>query len=271
MTARTFSAALGEISVKYIDEAVSYKHQKRGTWLKCCSAAACLCLVAALAYAFLPTEADAPSEDMGDIPHIILDGKTYIISPYLATSDELPEGFTYAGETSEGNMEGCAYYLNPDMEEWAYLYTEVTTDGTVDETGTLIRTEPHCAYVRFVDSRIRGNDFISYNGSLYISMWSADSYTEKPNVNTELYNKVKDELGVRLEGEPPAGFTYAGTSEFSGYDTIPEGELSSNTGSYEVYVSEDIILASTSWYTAPDENGETLHTGFNVYVPYVGD
>lgn len=274
MTAKTFSMALGEISTKYIDDAVSYKPKRTSIWLKyCAAAAACLCLAAALVYAFLPTSSREPTEDGGDISHIVLDGKTYIVSPYLAVSDELPDGFAYGGETSEGNMVGYGYYVNPDIKEWVYLYTQVTTDGTVDETGTLVPTEPHNAYVRYVESSIRGRDFISYNGSLYISMWSAESYGENPDADAELCDQVRNELGIRIEGDPPAGFAYVGTTEFSGYDTVPEGGLSSNTGEYEVYAGgegENIILASTTWHTSSDGNGETLHRGFNVYVPYVG-
>ena len=67
-------------------------------------------------------------------------------------------------------------------------------------------------------------------------------------------------------------FLSLGLTEFSGYDSLPTGTLSSNVGALEVYAhpdQPDLILVSTQWYTATkEEGGQTLHTGFNVYIRY---
>ena len=86
------------------------------------------------------------------------------------------------------------------------------------------------------------------------------------------YDEMKSTYGVRIEGTVPDEFTLAGTAKFSGYDTIPTGILSSNTGTAKVYYTSgtpDVILMETSWFTAPvGENSETQHRGFNVYILY---
>ncbi|MBO5128956.1 MAG: hypothetical protein J6B95_01235 [Oscillospiraceae bacterium] len=250
-----------------------YRHPVRLKWG---TFAACLFLVIALA---IPTiffhQPESPKETMapGDgPPSLIVNGIDYYISSYLAVSDELPDGFELAGETSVGGFEECPYYTNPDMPEWIYVYHEVSTDGKVDATGTLNRTEPHNAYVRYVDARLRGKDLVCYNGEYYISMWSAADYGTYPDVNHEYYEKMENTYGIRTEGDAPAGFVSAGITEFSGYDTIPRGALVSNEGEYEVYVNPtdpDVVLVATKWHTAPvGEKGETNHSGFNVYIRY---
>lgn len=106
----------------------------------------------------------------------------------------------------------------------------------------------------------------------YISMWSADTYGSFSDVTFEYYSQMESSYGIRIEGSPPAEFVFAGITEFSGHDTIPRGNLVSNEGAFEIYMhpqNPDVILAATTWYTAPvGENGETYHTGFNVYIRY---
>ena len=218
---------------------------------------------------------DTPHDTMdpSDGPSsLVVNGTSYLISPHLAVSDDLPDGFVHAGEASVGGFENCPYYTNPDMPEWVYVYHEVSTDGNVDATGTLNRTEPHNAYVRYVYERLRGKDLVCYNGEYYISMWSAQDYGSTPDVSHEYYDKMESTYGIRIEGEPPAGFASVGIAEFSGNDTIPRGVLVSNEGAYEVYADSnnpDVVLVATKWHTAPvGENGETSHSGFNVYIRY---
>ena len=103
-------------------------------------------------------------------------------------------------------------------------------------------------------------------------MWSAQDYGSTPDVSHEYYDKMESTYGIRIEGEPPAGFASVGIAEFSGNDTIPRGVLVSNEGAYEVYADSnnpDVVLVATKWHTAPvGENGETSHSGFNVYIRY---
>jgi len=257
------------------------RKKKNPAHLKWGVIAACLCLIVAFALpAVLHQPAESPNDTMPPSdspsadgpPSLTVNGVTYSISPYSAVTDKLPDGFIHAGETSVGGFDDCPYYTNPDMPEWVYVYHTVNTDGTVDETGTLNRTEPHEAYVRYVDIKLRGRDLVCYSGEYYISMWSVQSYGERPDVSHEYFNKMLNTYGIRIEGEIPDEFVFAGTAEFSGYDTVPRGELSCNTGSYDVYVNPsdpDVILVSTHWYTATaEENGETKHNGFNIYIRY---
>lgn len=148
------------------------RKKKRPSWLKWGAMAACLCLVLACA---IPTifraPVDSPNDTMGTGPAgLVVNDIQYLISSHVSVSDELPSGFSYAGETDVGGFENCPYYTNPDIPEWVYVYQEVTTDGTVDETGALTRTDPHGAYARYVDRRLRGKDLVCYRGEYYISM-----------------------------------------------------------------------------------------------------
>ena len=103
-------------------------------------------------------------------------------------------------------------------------------------------------------------------------MWSAQDYGSAPDVSHEYYDKMENTYGIRIEGDAPAGFASVGIAEFSGNDTIPRGMLVSNAGAYEVYANPgdpDVVLVATTWVTAPvGENGETNHSGFNVYIRY---
>lgn len=255
---------------------IASQNKKKPIWLKWGTFAACLCLAAAIAIpAVFHQATESPNDTLspGDGPSsLIVNGINYYISSYLAMSDKLPDGFVHVGEADVGGFEECPYYTNPDMPEWVYVYQEVMTDGTVDETGTLNRTDPHGAYVRYVDERLRGKDLVCYDGEYYISMWSAEDYGSYPDVSHEYYAKMERTYGIRIKGDIPDGFISAGIAEFSGHDTIPRGALASNEGTYEIYVNPgdpDVILVPTQWHTAPvGGNGETNHSGFNTYIRY---
>lgn len=270
--------AIGNIDDELVYGAVNdtKKKKKNNVWIKLGAMAACLCLVAAVA---IPTmlyhQPESPNDmiDLGNGPaSLVVNCTNYIISSHMAVTDELPAGFTKAGEAAVAGFEPCPYFTNPDVPEWVYVYQEVLTDGTVDATGTLNRTEPHDAYVRYVDERIRGKDIVCYNGNYYISMWSADVDGNYPDVSSEYYNTMESAYGIRIEGNVLDGFVSAGVAEFLGYDTIPSGMLTSNESASEIYANSDnqeVILVSTEWYTAPiGENGETNHSGYNVYIHY---
>ena len=264
--------ALGRVDEKYIEEAAPVG--RTHTRIKWGTIAACFCAVLAVAAVMLfwekPQTPDAGSSP-GDLPpRIIVNEKTYVVSSHVAVSEECPAGFVYAGESVMEGMGSCPYYLNPDMPQWVYVYHDVSTDGTVDATGTLTRTETHKAYVRYVDIGIRGKDFVCYKGQLYISLWSADPDGERADLPRAFYDQMMDDYGVRIEAsQPPDGFIPAGQAVFSGYDTVPAGELSSNVPQAEVYVSPDdgnAVLVSTQWHTAEGDSTGYVHTGYDVYV-----
>ena len=259
----------------YIDAADEKPAGKKHPWRKWAAAAACLCLIIAA----IPFFANKPSTPHGGIdaefgpPHIVIDNIKYYISAHLSASNELPDGFVAAGNIDiDGGYENCPYYLNPDIPEWVYVYHEVRTNGNIDETGTLINTPPHNAYVRYVDERLRNACLVCFNGKYYISMWSADCYGDNPDVTKEYYDKIYSMYGVRMEGAVPHGFELAGTAVFTGDDTVPKGMLASNEAEAAVYFNPDdpsVILVETHWFTATaQENGQTRHDGYDVYILY---
>ena len=270
MKPEQFSEAMNELPNKYIEEAARYRKPKR--WALWVDLAACLCLAAALVLIFSPPRtpedpvAEAPSE--GGPPYVMVGGRRFIESSWMSpeiVSREIPEGFSPAGTLTEGEFSGHEYYVNVEVPEWIYVRTEVRTDGLLDEHGTVIRSEPHEAYLRFVDARLRGRHLVCRDDTLYIDLWSAGT----GDLSAETYDRVEKQYGVRIEGALPAGFASLGTAPFTGYDTIPEGALGCNIRKTEVLGSEaepEILLIPTEWYTAPDGSGEILHTGFDVYV-----
>lgn len=253
----------------YVEAADRKPLRKRRGWIPWAAAAACLCLLLAAIPAFSqkPSTPQEGTTDYGGPPRVAVNGRTYVISPYLANAEELPDGFTYAGTTDVDNgFEDCAYYTNPDIPEWIYVYQEVRTDGTVDETGTLVSTPPHNAYTRYVDERLRGKKLVCFDGNYYISMWSAWYSGEDPDVIEAYYEKIYEQYGIQIEGAVPDGFTLAGTAAFSGDDTVPKGTLASNEGEVEVYYdasNPEVILVEARWFTV-----QGAHDGFDVYILY---
>ena len=259
--------------------AVMRSKKRRPIWIKWGALAACLCLIMGILIPSVfkqnpesPQDTSDPGASSTGPAGFVVNGRQYLISPHLSISKELPDGFSYAGETDVGGFENCPYFVNPDIPEWVYVSHEVSTDGTVDASGTINRTDPHVAYVRYVDIRLRGRHIVSYNGDYYISMWSVYPSGENADISYEYYEKMEATYGIRIEGEPLEGFASVGIADFSGYDTVPRGKLACNEGSYEIFANPedtDVILVSTEWYTAPvGENGETHHTGFNIYIKY---
>ena len=253
----------------YVEAADRKPLRKSRGWIPWAAAAACLCLLIAAIPVFSqkPSTPQEGTTDYGGPPRVAVNGRTYVISPYLANAEELPDGFTYAGTTDVDNgFEDCAYYTNPDIPEWIYVYQEVRTDGTVDETGTLVSTPPHNAYTRYVDERLRGKKLVCFDGNYYISMWSAWYSGEDPDVIEAYYEKIYEQYGIQIEGAVPDGFTLAGTAAFSGDDTVPKGTLASNEGEVEVYYdasNPEVILVEARWFTV-----QGAHDGFDVYILY---
>ena len=276
MRGNEFLEKMGLIAPEFIEEAEAKQKRRKNPWLKWLAAAACICILAGVVLSvdfYEPPQEPETSAPGEGPPNFTENGIKYFISPYAdSVYKELPEGFVYAGETDVGGFENCPYYVNPDMPEWVFVYHEVRTNGEVDSSGTIIPAEPHDAYVRYVDERLRGKDLVCVSGDYYISMWSAKPYGNNPDVSAEYYDEMETKYEVRIEGELPEGFVLIGTTEFSGHDTVPKGNLVSNEGEFEVYANPDIpeiIYVSTFWYTATaDENGETRHEGFNIYIKY---
>ena len=253
----------------YVEAADRKPIRKRRGWIPWAAAAACLCLLLAAIPVF-SQKASTPQAGMTDYggpPRAVVNGRTYVISSHLANSEELPDGFTYAGTADIDNgFEACAYYTNPDIPEWIYVYQEVRTDGTVDETGTLVSTPPHNAYTRYVDERLRGKKLVCFDGNYYISMWSAEGSGDDPDASEAYYEKIYEQYGRRIEGTVPDGFTLAGTAAFSGDDTVPKGALASNEGELDVYYdasNPEVILVEAHWFTV-----DGAHDGFDVYILY---
>ena len=112
----------------YVEAADRKPLRKRRGWIPWAAAAACLCLLIAAipVFSLKPSTPQEGTTDYGGPPRVAVNGRTYVISPYLANAEELPDGFTYAGTTDVDNgFEDCAYYTNPDIPEWIYVYQEV--------------------------------------------------------------------------------------------------------------------------------------------------
>ena len=219
--------------------------------IKTAFAAGLVLLAIAAAFLVVHPTAQAPSALP---PSFTVDGTKYIISSYLAMEDQLPQGFALGGSCIIDDK-NCQYYVNGQIPYYLYVYQEIYNNVT--QTTSM-------KYMRYVDSRIRGADYISCGGSLYVSLWSADQ-----SLTQEEQNRVLSLYDRRMEGMPPAEFEYVGKAEFTGYDTIPDVELGCNTGSPEVYIhstDDTILLGSISWNTAPHGDEDGRHTGFNVYV-----
>ena len=101
----------------YVEAADRKPLRKRHSWIAWAAAAACLCLLIAAipVFSLKPSTPQEGTTDYGGPPRVAVNGRTYVISPYLANAEELPDGFTYAGTTDVDNgFEDCAYYTNPD-------------------------------------------------------------------------------------------------------------------------------------------------------------
>ncbi len=282
MKAERIARALTHIDPAFIEDAAPKNsaggRRFRAWWL----AAACLFLILAAVPALYslrpaaerppqPAEAPSDNESQGGPPSVVVNGTTYMISSYPSHYEDCPAGFVFGGQVESGEFSGAEYYVNPDLPEHIYLYLETQYNGQVNPiSGSLEQTEPHMAYMRFADLRIRGKDLISYQGRLYISLWSL----ARGDADPALLEKTESAYGPMIEGAVPAGFIPVGTADFAGYDTWPAGALSSNEPGLNVWAdpeNPDILLVATSWFTATAaENGETRHEGFNLYIPYTG-
>lgn len=262
------------IDPEFIEKAEE-KPKKHRTLKWVSAIAACICII--IAIPILNSEPhEIPqheTEDPGEMAPNIKDsdGRRFFISPHIVVFDKLPEGFEYSGTADISGFENVPYYTNPEVPEWIYVYHEVNTNGKIDSSGTLIPAEPHNAYVRYVDERIRGAHLIFLDGEYYISMWSAKPYGDYPDVTSEYYDRIENTCGIRISGDVPEGFSYFGTTVFSGYDTVPKENFHCNYGTFDVYTNPavpEVILVSAQWHTAESDKNGTVNKGFDVYIRY---
>ncbi len=286
MRSENLAKAIGEIDDELIYSAVNDKPKANKFSLKkFIPFAACICAALVLIIPLFfdgatlhPEEPQSakPGENLGGTegggpteegpPSFEYNGRVYMVSSYSSIENELPEGYTEAGTANIGGLANVPFFVNPDIPEYVYVYHLVYTNGEVDASNTLIPTEPHYAYVLYLDECLRGDDLIAYNGEMYISLWSADYYTKTQDVTEEYYNYYHEKYDLRIEGEAPEGFELAGTTVFTGHDTVPNGELASNIGEEEVYFNPDepnVLLFGTVWHTVSG-----AHYGYNVYIKY---
>ncbi len=189
-------------------------------------------------------------------PQFAVDGRSFLLSSYGKGTDELPEGFSKAGETEITHHGLCRYYTNPEIPEWVYVLHTYSGDAGFE-------------YVRYVDTALHSRSLLSRGDEMYISLNTVNLF-DTEDISREYYESVWSKYGPRIEGEVPKGFELAGVAEFTGYERVPSGELAMNTDAAEVYLNEaqpEIALVATEWHTA-SENGDGLHRGYNVYVRY---
>lgn len=182
------------------------------------------------------------------VPMVPVGDRDYLMSTNTISLLTPPEGFVYAGKIEKGMYKDCEYYTNDAEPLWIYVRAQA---NAADK-----EAEPVYKYFRFVDTDICGKEYICVDGVLYVSGWSAD---HERNARDNIFGDI------RIEGELPKGFESIGRAEFSGFDTIPEGKLSSNTGSEEVFMNKNdnsVLLIKTVWRTY----GNVRHEGFDVYV-----
>ena len=176
MKSEMLLSAIGDIKEEFIEEAKpTGKNRAR---LIRSIAAACIVLMVACSAVIMSIQKPASPSDGELMPHVIVEDEVYFISPWISPwieiSETVPEGFSEMGTVEVEGYGKCPYYKNENIPYWVYVYHEVRTNGEVDETGSLINTEPHKAYVRYVREDVRGKDFVFAEGTLYESMWSAD-------------------------------------------------------------------------------------------------
>ena len=80
----------------YVEAADRKPLRKRRGWIAWAAAAACLCLLIAAIPVFSqkPSTPQEGTTDYGGPPRVAVNCRTYVISSHLASSEELPDGFT---------------------------------------------------------------------------------------------------------------------------------------------------------------------------------
>lgn len=268
MNAEQFSEALGEIDERYLTEAEAYR-PKKTPWIKWTALAACFALAVFLGAKFLARPAVKPEEPTGDgPPFVIVEGRRYTVSPYFEYREELPEGFAENGTVYSPDWQAdLPLAQNPEDPLLIYLWQKIQNGDPPKE--------PTFAWFPYVDPALRGRDLLSYNGVLYISMWSAQYWDgSSKDVSETFYRESRSRFGDIRINRLPDSFVSVGTPDFIGHNLVPTGVLSANVELGEVFSDpnySDAVLVSTHWYThTKEEQRETRHDGYDVYIRYDG-
>jgi len=252
-----------------IDKEMTEQHEKRKIkihWIRWSAVAVCIVLITGSIIFANKGNSDAGSSVSG----ILVNNITYYKSSWDIAVMECPDGFQYGGTVETTNdagkyLLGCKYYINNDIPEWIYVSCKVWDEYNHDSM----------AFVRFVTADIRWNIFINYNGNIYVNLMS---YTASTDSSESFYKDkldLENRYGLKIEAAVPEGCSLAGNAHLETLDRIPQTELGINSTSYDnatVYMNPDdsqVIYVGSSWYTATgEETGETLHTGYDVFVLY---
>ena len=244
-------------------------------WIKWGIAAVCVLLLSsAVIVAYANHRERTNTDKSSSVPGIIVDGVTYLKSGWETDAEQCPDGFEYGGIVDQVNQNGTyllnsKYYVSSKISEWVYVYCRVSENPA--ETG---EENSSMAYVRFVRSVERYKTFLFYDGQLYQSLWD---YCAVANDEKTAYNNSRElekRYGLRIEVLPES-CVLAGSAHLEELDRIPQTEMGINNSKYDeatVYVDpsdKEVLYIGISWHTASDEeNGETLHNGYDVFVLY---
>ena len=286
MNHETILDSIGRLPEDVIETVDAARNRKKSNpaWLKWGALAACLCVVL-LTLPLLRQTAQSPSPndpsagmdggagpddgaskpatDTAEPFRLTVNDRVYDIAYSDRRSETLPEGFAFAGNLEDGR----AYYTNPDIPEWVYVYQQYNFGKKRDpETGKLV-SDIRYVYFRWVDVRLCSRELLCYEGEYYISLNSASYglYAEYPDMTEEYYNAMVSVFGGTRVEDPKYGLELIGQTTFTGHDTIPEGDLACNFGVRNVYKSgvTDLLLVSNAWV-----DGKEVHRGYDVYVRY---
>ena len=261
MTKEQLFTLIGEAEDAHVRDAAERK--KKGAWVKWSALAACLALVVGVVLTQMRSEEPERNSE-ADTPAVEWEGRTYVVSAWPAAHSKLPEGCVYVGTVNEEVQGECDLYADPADPLRIYVHMRI-----YQSTG-----ESRIGYLRYVDEHLRGKHFIRYNGQLYIRLVHARTYGEPPyDVDKALKEQVERDYGVVTTDTLPEGFVSVGEPVFTGYDTLPAEELSSNERVTDVLANPDVpevILTPYTWYSAGDGNGEMRHDDYMVFALYSG-
>jgi len=253
----------------------TYSNKDKTRWIKWGIAAVCVLLLSsAVIIAYVNHRERTNTDKSSSVPGIIVDGVTYLKSGWETDAEQCPDGFEYGGIVDQVNQNGTylinsKYYIDSKVNEWVYVYCKEWENpvGSDEEKSSM-------AYVRFVRAVERYKTFLFYDGQLYQSLWDycAVAKDEKTAYNNS--RELEKRYGLRIEVLPES-CVLAGSAHLEELDRIPQTEMGINNSKYDeatVYVDpsdKEVLYIGISWHTASDEeNGETLHNGYDVFVLY---
>ncbi len=263
MTKEQLFEVIGEAEEVYVRDAAEGKKHK-AAWVRWCALAACVALAVGTVLTQIQSEEPERIPEDGDPPAVEWEGRTYIVSAWPAAHPKLPEGCVYVGTVNEEVQGECDLYADPADPLRVYVHMRIYQSAGESRIG----------YLRYVDEHLRGKHFIRYNGQLYIRLVHARTYGEPPyDVDKTLKEQVERDYGTVTTDTLPEGFVSVGEPVFTGYDTLPTEELSSNERVTAVLANPDVpevILTPYTWYSAGNGNGEMRHDDYMVFALYTG-